>query len=225
MPAERLPFSSTASPAFSQSRRNVAQADCEGKFRVSHGVAAGRGGVADLRGLVTDGENRVEAAGGGAFADIAMSLGGVRAEFAHAAEHGDLPSAGIQSRERFQSRAHGVGVGVVGIVEKHHAADALQLHAAPGEPDVAQRLGDLRGRHAMVPGAGGGEGGVGHHVFAGNRKVRLRAVASAESQVEAGAGLVALQDAGADIAAADAGGDARGPCCAARWMVRIRRSH
>jgi hypothetical protein len=105
-------------------------------------------------GSIADDDELVDIEPYGQAPDGVVGLDALLAQLSHLAEHRDGPApAGAAERdERLQCGLHGVGVGVVRVVDDEHSVGALGgLHAPP-------RAGSGRGQsrgHSFEPQAGG----------------------------------------------------------------------
>ena len=127
------------------------------------------------------------------------------AEFAHGAEDGEAAWGGGFG-EGLQARDHGVGVGVVGIVEEVDAGEDFGFEATAGELSGVEGVCDGVWSHAEGPGHGGGESGIADHVAAEEGQGGVDTCAG-EVEGEGGAGGRSDEVLSGDVATADAGGD------------------
>lgn len=167
------------------------------------GESSGASGVGDACGVRgADGEKAIEAEGGSELADLRVTGGGVGTEFTHGAEYSES-AGGTGFGEGLQTGDHGVGVGVVGVVEEMNAGENFGFESSAGELSPVEGICDGFGSHAKGPGHGGSKGCVADHVATENWQGGLNTSAS-EIEGEGGARRGGDKVQGGDIATADA---------------------
>ncbi len=158
-----------------------------------------RGGGGDLAGAAADGKQLVEAGNGGAAADFEVGGAGAVAQFGHVAQDGDAAAEARQFAQGLQGGEHGVGVGVVTIVEDADAGGVAKLEAHFGRGASQEAAFDFGAAQAHFGADGKGE----------ERVDDLVAAEEADAVFAGKAGVTAFdEEDGAVFVHADVAGDA-----------------
>ena len=166
--AARLPLISTRSPGLAIWPNNSAAAlfDCADVNFVQAGRARAVRAISSA--ALADGNQLIDAKHGRGFAYFSVAALRFATEFAHFAQDCDAFSLGIELDECSQRCFHRIGIGVVAVVEKMHAADFLDLQARFGERRRSKTGGGFLDGQPKFPTGSDGEQCILHHMQTGN---------------------------------------------------------
>ena len=128
---------------------------------------------------------QVELLGGGIGTGELVQARALLAQLAHLAQNGDAVARGRKLREQVQAGGHGLGRGVVRVVDDLCAAlRTAHVRAATGDLELAEHLVDNILGDAQTARDGGGVQGVHHRLRAGDAKLGVELGAVFERDVE-----------------------------------------